>query len=195
MGKVRGRGDEHACRVNYLFQASKMVAKVSPALGQYYGGVITVITDKTAANKDFTMKRSLCKKCHVVLTIGVNATYRLRKNKRKKRTPNIVITCTLCGEQKRLPTNRGYQLKAEAQGKVSDGRQPTFNPSPQNANSPAATSTEVKVAHGSKDEKSSQEDIENMDNSKVGSGSNDASTKEPSECLPLPEPMEEDSKR
>ncbi|CAL8101283.1 unnamed protein product [Orchesella dallaii] len=152
MGKVKGRGDEHACRVNFLFQASRLVAQSSPSLAQYYGEVVTVITDKTAANKDFTMKRSICKKCKVVLTIGVNATYRLRKNKHKRRTPNIVITCTLCGEKKCLPTNRGYQLKAEAHGLISDERNLPSNPSPPNANSPSAVSKEDALTHESNDE-------------------------------------------
>jgi len=150
MGKGKGRGDEHASRVNYLFQAGKMMAKEVPKLSQYYGQVLTVITEKTAPKKDFTMKRSMCNRCHTILKVGENATYRLKKNRHKKSSPNIIIGCLLCGERKRLPTSRGYRLNAEKNGQIINGSSPyngnRRNPIPHP--SPASLSSEDKPSSG-----------------------------------------------
>lgn len=152
MGKVKGRGDEHACRINYLFQVSFQWKLFTWALKswlwflkrswKYYlfwilgwtnGSTMLSRTQSvlwTSSHsyhwkdctkkvcidliccgriiifhayllqlsffcnlipRDFTMKRSMCKKCHAVLKVGENATYRLRKNKHKKGSPVMVI--------------------------------------------------------------------------------------------------------
>jgi ribonuclease P protein subunit RPR2 len=112
------KAGDNVSRVSYLFQAAEKVAKICPALNQHYGKIMTVISEKTAAKRDFTMKRSMCKKCNVVLVLGVNASYRLRRKKNRKSHPTQVITCQSCKTVKRFPTTPGYKLGAETNGVI-----------------------------------------------------------------------------
>ncbi|OXA61277.1 ribonuclease P protein subunit rpr2 [Folsomia candida] len=107
------KADEHASRINYLFQAAQQVVQSAPMLSQHYGEIITLISEKTVAKLDYTMKRSMCKKCKAILVPGVNMSYRLRKRKHRKCNPTMVITCKCCNEVKSLPTQPGRKLKAE----------------------------------------------------------------------------------
>jgi len=114
-GKVPPKGmiAEYASRINYLYQAALQVAPMVPSLNQHYGQIMNVISEKTTAKRDFSMKRFMCKTCKAVLIPGLNMKYRLQRRKYKKSHPIVKVTCTACNTVKKFPTDPAKKLKAE----------------------------------------------------------------------------------
>lgn len=118
MSLVKGGDAFH--RMNFLYQVANKVLEQDPSTGNiasFYGHVLHMISRRVQAKLDPSIKRSLCKKCSVLLFPGVTCTERLRTS--SGRGQRLVVTCLRCGTVKRFPTRRGYQLwydKAEALG-------------------------------------------------------------------------------
>ncbi|XP_037522723.1 ribonuclease P protein subunit p21 [Rhipicephalus sanguineus] len=118
MSLVKGGDAFH--RMNFLYQVANKVLEQDPSAGKvasFYGHVLHMISRRVQAKLDPSIKRSLCKKCSVLLFPGVTCTERLRAS--PGRGQRLVVTCLHCGTIKRFPTRRGYELwydKAEALG-------------------------------------------------------------------------------
>ncbi|XP_050032689.1 ribonuclease P protein subunit p21 [Dermacentor andersoni] len=114
------KGGDAFQRMNFLYQVASKVLEQDPSAGKlasFYGHVLHMISRRVQAKLDPSIKRSLCKKCSVLLCPGVTCTERLRAS--AQRGQRLVVTCLRCGTIKRFPTKRGYQLwydKAEALG-------------------------------------------------------------------------------
>jgi len=111
------RGAEHAARISYLYQAAELVVAVAPNSAQHFGQTMKIVSQKTKtpAKLDYTLKRSICKKCKQVLVVGKSATYRLKRRKRGKKQkgegyPTQIIKCQSCQTVKSFSTNPNYQL-------------------------------------------------------------------------------------
>ena len=96
-------------RVNFLFQAAKLVLKQDPTnhkLCQYYISTMRTVAEKHVLRMHPDMKRSFCKNCNVILLSGNTCRVRARS----KCEPHTVVTCLLCGNIKRFMWRKSYQL-------------------------------------------------------------------------------------
>ncbi|XP_064478937.1 ribonuclease P protein subunit p21-like [Ornithodoros turicata] len=107
MSKVKGGDAFH--RMNYLYQVLNHVLENAPSsnnLHCYYGHTMRMISRRIQAKLHPSIKRTLCKKCSMLLSPGVTCTVRLRG----KRSKHQVIRCLTCGTIKRFKTKKGYSL-------------------------------------------------------------------------------------
>ncbi|KAL0868924.1 hypothetical protein ABMA27_007253 [Loxostege sticticalis] len=110
MKKVQG--NDSFQRMNYLYQISKHIAQINPALSSYYGNLMVNVAKKTVLKIHPEIKRQMCKKCKCTLIDNVSAKMRIRtKNKAKV----IEWTCNTCDTKRNLPAdkNRDHTLWVE----------------------------------------------------------------------------------
>ncbi|XP_015763392.1 PREDICTED: ribonuclease P protein subunit p21-like isoform X2 [Acropora digitifera] len=109
MGRKDKKGlseKQEAChKLNFLHQASHAVLAINP--------------DNVAMSRDPSIKRKICKYCHVVLVPGVTATVRLRR----KREKHIVVKCLCCKKMKRYLCRPGHVLWSERNLSSVENRQ------------------------------------------------------------------------
>lgn len=128
-------------RLNFLYQAAHCVLAQNPdntELARFYCFTQKTIARRLVLRQDPAVKRTLCKKCYVLLIPGVTATTRQKKKRCKDRF--TVTTCLSCGEKKTLLNNPDYVLwsdRPEAQlqehkepnpGLLSKNQQKSNNP-------------------------------------------------------------------
>ncbi|KAK2179318.1 hypothetical protein NP493_498g00010 [Ridgeia piscesae] len=118
MGKKgnKGRGPstkpEMFTRINFLYQAAHRVLLESPnntGLVRFYAYTLRSIAMKNVLRLDPTIKRTLCKKCSMLLIPGVTATVRHRGHKQR----HTVVTCLECNVSKRFVTSSTHTLWCE----------------------------------------------------------------------------------
>jgi ribonuclease P protein subunit RPR2 len=101
------------------------------ALSQYYASQIATIARKAQFKISPSLKRTICKGCKVVLVPGSTSTSaieNLSRNAEKPWADVLIITCNLCGMEKRYP----LQFKGDRSGKrhrVSRAVEPQAAPS------------------------------------------------------------------
>lgn len=98
-------------RLNYLYQAAHCVLAQNPdniELARFYCFTQRTIARRLVLRQDPSVKRTLCKKCCLLLIPGVTATTRQKKKKCKARF--TVTTCLSCGEKKFLLNNPDHVL-------------------------------------------------------------------------------------
>jgi ribonuclease P protein subunit RPR2 len=86
------------------------------ALSQYYASQIATIARKAQFKISPSLKRTICKGCKVVLIPGSTSTSaieNLSRNAEKSWSDVLIITCKLCGMERRYPV----QSKGDRSGK------------------------------------------------------------------------------
>lgn len=126
MGRKDKKGlseKQEAChKLNFLHQASHAVLAINPdnvAMSRYYASTMKEIARKLVYKLDPSIKRKICKYCHVVLVPGVTATVRLRR----KREKHIVVKCLCCKKMKRYLCRPGHVLWSERNLSSVENRQ------------------------------------------------------------------------
>ncbi|XP_011162210.2 ribonuclease P protein subunit rpr2 isoform X1 [Solenopsis invicta] len=94
-------------RVNYLYQASRLMALKNRVAASYFGKNIQACCNKAQIRMEPNLKRTICKYCRGPLIPGETARVRLVS----KPIKGIKWTCLTCMMYtKRYPTKKGYKL-------------------------------------------------------------------------------------
>eukprot|EP00112_Aurelia_sp_Birch-Aquarium-sp1_P012603 Seg2650.2 transcript_id=Seg2650.2/GoldUCD/mRNA.D3Y31 product="Ribonuclease P protein subunit p21" protein_id=Seg2650.2/GoldUCD/D3Y31 len=92
-------------RVNFLYQAAHLTVADNVELSRLYTSTAKKITEKLVLKIDPTVKRTICKCCHILLVPGVTAKFRIRG----KREKHMVVTCMTCKTVKRWKTGNNHE--------------------------------------------------------------------------------------
>lgn len=100
-------------RISYLFEAAVHFSGSLKydVLSRGLARNATMVSKKTVIRLSPSIKRSLCKKCHKVLLLGLNCDLRLENHSKKhKASADILVYRCVCGEKKRFPigVDRNY---------------------------------------------------------------------------------------
>ncbi|KAL5018537.1 hypothetical protein ScPMuIL_004259 [Solemya velum] len=113
MGKDKGLiGKETFQRLNFLYQAAHLCLTSTPSdlnLCRLYVHDLKSIAKKSVLRVHFAIKRTICKKCDMLLVPGITAIVR----NRSKREKHTVVTCLDCGQVKRFLWRKGHKLWME----------------------------------------------------------------------------------
>ncbi|KAL2737838.1 ribonuclease P protein subunit p21 [Vespula squamosa] len=93
-------------RMNYLYQASHLIASKSRVAASYYGNTMMGCARKAVLRMEPNIKRTICKRCHTPLIPGETARVRLCS----KHIKGVKWTCLICLNSKKYPTRKGYKL-------------------------------------------------------------------------------------
>ncbi|XP_047366719.1 ribonuclease P protein subunit p21 [Vespa velutina] len=93
-------------RMNYLYQASHLIALKNRVAASYYGNTMMGCAKKSVLRIEPNIKRTICKRCQSPLIPGETARVRLCS----KHMKGIKWTCLVCLNSKKYPTKRGYKL-------------------------------------------------------------------------------------
>ncbi|XP_012283434.1 ribonuclease P protein subunit rpr2 [Orussus abietinus] len=96
-------------RMNFLYQASRLMVSKDDILASYYGKVMVSCARKAVLRIEPDMKRSICKGCHSPLIPGKTVKVRLKS----KPTKAITWTCLICNTTRKLPNKGDYKLWVE----------------------------------------------------------------------------------
>ncbi|XP_076075567.1 ribonuclease P protein subunit p21-like isoform X2 [Mytilus galloprovincialis] len=111
MGKNKGGipQKEQFQRMQYLYQAANQCIKSDPRdlnLCRFYLTTMRSIAKKSVLRLHVDIKRTMCKKCCVLLIPGVTAIVRTKSKKEK----HLVVTCLECDTVKRFLLRKDYKL-------------------------------------------------------------------------------------
>ncbi|XP_018784321.1 PREDICTED: ribonuclease P protein subunit rpr2 [Bactrocera latifrons] len=114
------QGKECFSRMNFLFQASMLMAGKNNALSAYYGELCRSIAKKAVLKIDPNIKRQLCKRCSLALKPGITADLhaetRRKRRKSLKNSDNVdentsmILTCHQCGFRRQFIVNPNYNF-------------------------------------------------------------------------------------
>lgn len=113
-------------RINYLYQASHLLARTPAAsLSNYYLSQAKSVARKAVLRIDPSIKRTICKKCDELLFPGATAVVRLENQSKGGKKPwadVLVVECLKCGMPKRFPVGRKteYTLWSDKGAPVPD---------------------------------------------------------------------------
>jgi len=93
-------------RMNYLYQASQLMALKNRVAASYFGNNMVTCAKKAVLHMEPNLKRTICKCCQSPLIPGETARVRLVS----KPIKGIKWTCLICMNTKRYPTKKGYEL-------------------------------------------------------------------------------------
>lgn len=93
-------------RMNYLYQASHLIAPKNRVAASYYGHTMLGCAKKAVLRIEPDIKRMVCKQCQSPLIPGETARVRLSSKKVK----GVRWTCLVCLNSKKYPTKKGYKL-------------------------------------------------------------------------------------
>ncbi|XP_077980609.1 ribonuclease P protein subunit p21-like [Glandiceps talaboti] len=99
-------------RMNFLYQAAHSTLVQNPdnvELARFYIATMRTIAKRLVLRIDPSIKRTICKKCNLLLIPGITATVRMRA----KREQHVVVTCLFCKMVKRFLARENYQLWSE----------------------------------------------------------------------------------
>lgn len=113
---------DHYARISFLYQASNKFC-LQPKyqiLSRGYGRNLDLVAKKTVLKLSPALKRTLCKKCDMLLIPGLTMTMKIENESKAESHHNDVLvhTCIKCGEKRRFPVgkNRHYDLFSEREG-------------------------------------------------------------------------------
>lgn len=91
-------------RVNFLHQASLLLAQKSPNLSRRYALDMKSVCQKSQLQMDRSIKRKICKRCHSVMLEGQTSTRTIENHSRDKRPEcdEVVMKCDTCCATKRF---------------------------------------------------------------------------------------------
>lgn len=101
-------------RMNYLYQASHLMALKNRVAASYYGNVMIGCAKKSVLRIEPDIKRTICKCCQSPLIPGETAKVRLVSKPMK----GVKWTCLTCLSVKKYPTKKGYKLWTEQPNSV-----------------------------------------------------------------------------
>ncbi|XP_015434579.1 PREDICTED: ribonuclease P protein subunit rpr2 [Dufourea novaeangliae] len=96
-------------RMNYLYQASYLMALKNRVAASYYGNIMTGCAKKSVLRIESDIKRTICKCCQSPLIPGETAKVRLVS----KPVKGVKSTCLICLGVKKYATKKGYKLWIE----------------------------------------------------------------------------------
>lgn len=106
-------------RIRWLYRmAYDEVRKGNYGRARRYAELIIRVAEKGRIRVPRSIKRSICRKCKVILVPGITARIRIRSEGSKG--SHVTVTCTLCGWMKRYYIKAGkYGGKGERVSKGS----------------------------------------------------------------------------
>ncbi|XP_025103153.1 ribonuclease P protein subunit p21-like [Pomacea canaliculata] len=99
-------------RINFLYQAAHFALVQTPSQPQlccFYINTLRTVAEKHVIRLHPEMKRTICKKCCILLLPGITATVRSKKKGEKC----TLVSCLECGNVKRFPWRKTHQLWIE----------------------------------------------------------------------------------
>ncbi|XP_062556005.1 ribonuclease P protein subunit p21 isoform X2 [Armigeres subalbatus] len=97
-------------RMNFLYQASMLMADTAPALSGNYGKLMKSIGKKATLRIEPAIKRTLCHRCGVALIPTNTAEY---SDLRKENLCFVEVTCKVCNYRKRYRNWKGHKIHLE----------------------------------------------------------------------------------
>ncbi|XP_072028826.1 ribonuclease P protein subunit p21-like [Amphiura filiformis] len=123
-------------RMNFLYQAAHTTLVQNPdntQVARFYIATLKTVAKRLVLRIHPHMKRTICKRCDLLLIPGVTATVRVRA----RREQHTVLTCLECKRVKRFTSRDDYKLWVEqpesqqaADSKKQQSRQKQFNKKP-----------------------------------------------------------------
>ncbi|KAM7348366.1 ribonuclease P protein subunit Rpp21 isoform 2-T2 [Cochliomyia hominivorax] len=111
--------------MNFLYQASMLMAGNNNTLSSYYGELCKNVGKKAVLRIDPNVKRDFCKRCSLAVKPGLTSDLNVKNlyKKRRKRKPydqqhldqnlQIQMCCKLCGHQRNFNINEDYKFWLE----------------------------------------------------------------------------------
>ncbi|XP_033631272.1 ribonuclease P protein subunit p21-like [Asterias rubens] len=96
-------------RINFLYQAAHCMLLQNPentSLARFYITTMKNVAKKSVLRIHPGIKRTICKRCDLLLIPGLTSKVRSRG----KRQKHLVVTCIECGGVKRFVSNKDYKL-------------------------------------------------------------------------------------
>ncbi|XP_054727242.1 uncharacterized protein LOC129236948 [Anastrepha obliqua] len=122
------QGKECFSRMNFLYQASMLMAGSNNTLASYYGELCRNIGKKAVLRIHPDVKRQLCKRCSLALQPGItadfNATARRKRRKCSKNTHSMdentsfQLTCRQCSFKRQYLLNPQFKFWLENEESV-----------------------------------------------------------------------------
>uniref|UniRef100_A0A1Q3F4W0 Putative ribonuclease p protein component 4-like isoform x1 n=1 Tax=Culex tarsalis TaxID=7177 RepID=A0A1Q3F4W0_CULTA len=97
-------------RMNFLYQASVLMADRVPALSGSYGKLMKSIGKKAVLRVEPAIKRTLCTRCGVALSSSSTASY---SDFRHKKLSYVEVRCKLCEFSKRYYDNKKHRIRLD----------------------------------------------------------------------------------
>ncbi|XP_022127330.2 ribonuclease P protein subunit rpr2 [Pieris rapae] len=105
MKKVQG--NDSFQRINYLYQISKQISAINPALSSYYGSLAINVAKKSVLKIHPDIKRQICKKCRCLLTNQTS----IVKIKNLNKSKYVQRICKVCKTKKKFPADKNKEHK------------------------------------------------------------------------------------
>ncbi|XP_072760717.1 uncharacterized protein Rpp21 [Anoplolepis gracilipes] len=115
-------------RMNYLYQASHLMALIDRGTASYFGNNMVGCAKKAVLRMEPNLKRNVCKCCQTPLIPGETARVRLTSKPIKR----VKWTCLTCMNTKRFPTRKGYKLWLDQPEAIIETLD--YTPKPKNEN-------------------------------------------------------------
>ncbi|XP_053693146.1 uncharacterized protein LOC128741383 [Sabethes cyaneus] len=97
-------------RMNFLYQASMLMAESVPALSGSYGKLVKSIGKKAVLRIEPAVKRTLCTRCGVALCPIATADFR---DFQHKKLSYLEVRCKQCGFEKRYYNNKNHSIRLD----------------------------------------------------------------------------------
>ncbi|XP_076290456.1 ribonuclease P protein subunit Rpp21 [Lasioglossum baleicum] len=101
-------------RMNYLYQASHLMALKNRVAASCYGNMMVGCAKKSVLRIESDIKKTICKCCQSPLIPGETAKVRLIS----KPVKGVKWTCLVCLSVKKYPTKKGHKLWTEQDNSV-----------------------------------------------------------------------------
>ncbi|XP_059222738.1 uncharacterized protein LOC131996800 [Stomoxys calcitrans] len=119
--KIKFQGKECFSRMNFLYQASILMAGKNDCLASYYGELCKNIGKKSVLRMEPSIKRTLCKRCSLAQQPSITSEILVRKGKTTNIYPTssidesseLICKCKLCGHSKKFVVNSSYKFWLE----------------------------------------------------------------------------------
>ncbi|XP_076464320.1 ribonuclease P protein subunit p21-like [Babylonia areolata] len=110
--KQRDSFKESYQRINYLYQAAHLCLQQSPPNPEqcrFYIQTLKTVAEKHVIRLHPEIKRSICRKCYMLLVPGITSSCKIKKKGEKQ----TAVSCLHCGSVKHFPWKKNYQLWVE----------------------------------------------------------------------------------
>ncbi|XP_065365175.1 ribonuclease P protein subunit p21 [Calliphora vicina] len=124
------QGKECFSRMNFLYQASLLMAGKNNTLSSYYGELCKNVGKKSVLRIDPTVKRDFCKRCSLAQKPGLTSELSVKSMRKKKRKHKSIehldkdaqmqLACKLCGYQRNFNVNEEYKFWLENPESVAE---------------------------------------------------------------------------
>jgi ribonuclease P protein subunit RPR2 len=124
-------------RINFLYQSAQLLSQPrtpNAPLSRFYISTARTVAKKSVLRLSPSLKRTICKRCDLLLVPGATSTHRVENSSRGGRKPwadVLVVECNACGAVKRFPVGmeamKGveWRLWSEREDVVMGGEEKT----------------------------------------------------------------------